>query len=367
MTLRDLGWDESFEQAFAPYRDRGWVPARLMRETTINFGAFLDGGEEIDVVLCGRLWHKAGCDADLPAVGDWVAVEMGGEGCDHVIRELLPRKSCFARKMPGNSSQAQVIGANIDIVCVVTDAGADFNLRRMERYFTLISRCGAKPLVLVNKSDAYPKELNLEAAEAIAALSETAEVHITSAITRAGLKVLKQYLKKGITLCVVGSSGVGKSTLVNQLYGEEWQWTGEVNEVTGKGRHTTTSRELVPLPGGGMLIDNPGMREIQMWTDEETLRESFADIEQLTSECRFSDCSHRNDTGCAIRAAVEAGSLNPERHQNFLNLEIEIATLRKRAKKRSMAVERWAKRNNRVKARNLDDRIQLEKDERGEV
>lgn len=367
MTLRDLGWSHELEASYAPYRERGWVAARLMRETTINFGAFLDGGEEIDVVLCGRLWHKAGCDADLPAVGDWVVVEMGAAGGDHVIREMLPRRSCFARKMPGNSSEAQVIGANIDVVCVVTDAGADYNLRRMERYFTLIHRSGARALVLVNKGDAYPPETNREAAAAIAALDPGAEVHITSALTGQGLKVLKRHLKPGVTLCVVGSSGVGKSTLVNQLYGEEWQWTGEVNHATGKGRHTTTSRELVPLPGGGLLIDNPGMREIQMWTDEATLRESFADIEALTGDCRFADCSHRHDAGCAIRAAVESGVLDPARHTSFLNLEIEIAALRRRAGKRRMAVERWAKRNHRVKARNLDDRIQLEKDARGEV
>jgi len=367
MTLRDLGWDDGWETAFAPHRARGWMPARLMRETTINFGAFLDGGVEIDAVVSGRLWHRAGCDAELPAVGDWVAVELGGDGCDHVIREMLPRRTCFARKMPGNSSEAQVIGANIDIVCVVTDAGADFNLRRMERYFTLIHRSGARPLVLVNKSDAHPPADNRAAAEAIAALDPDAEVHITSALTGGGLKVLKKHLKPGVTLCVVGSSGVGKSTLVNQLYGEEWQWTGEVNHITGKGRHTTTSRELVPLHGGGMLIDNPGMREIQMWTDEATLRESFADIEALTVECRFSDCSHRQDAGCAIRAAVEAGELDGARHASFLNLENEIAELRRRATKRRMAVERWAKRNHRVKARNLEDRIQLEKDERGEL
>ncbi len=370
MTLKELGWCPHFEAAFAPHRAKGWVPARLIRETTINYGAFLEGGdeiEEIDVILSGRVWHEAACDADLPAVGDWVAVELGHENQDHVIRAMLPRRTCFARKMPGNSSQAQVIGANVDIVTVVTDAGPDFNLRRMERYFTLIGRSGATALVLVNKSDLFTKAENRKAADEIAALWDGASVHITSAIKGEGLKVLKKHLKPGVTMCVVGSSGVGKSTLVNQLYGEEWQWTGEVNETTGKGRHTTTSRELVPLDDGGMLIDNPGMREIQMWTDEGTLRESFADLEALSSGCRFADCSHRNDAGCAIREAVDKGELDPARHASFLNLENEIAALKKRAEKRRMAVERWAKRSHRVKARNLNDRIQLERDERGDL
>lgn len=368
MTLQELGWTPELEAAFGPFRLKGWVPARLIRETPINYGAFLEGDEieEIEVVLSGKVWHEAQNDAELPAVGDWVAVELGDENTDSVIRARLPRRSCFARKMPGNAAQAQVIGANVDVVAVVTDAGADFNLRRMERYFMLIERSGAKALVLVNKSDLHSKQENQDAAAQIAALWDQAEVHITSAVKGQGLKVLKKHLKPGVTMCIVGSSGVGKSTLVNQLYGEEWQWTGEVNEATGKGRHTTTSRELVPLPGGGMLIDNPGMREIQMWTDETTLRESFADIEQLAAQCRFADCSHRRDAGCAIREAVEGGKLDAARYDSFLNLETEIAELRRRAKKRQMAVERWAKRNSKVKARNLNDRIQLEKDERGE-
>lgn len=375
VTLRELGWSDFFEQAFAPYRAKGWVPARLIRETPINFSAFLGDDddeeeaeelEEIDLVLSGKVWHEATSDAELPAVGDWVAVELGGENEDHVIRALLPRRTCFSRKMPGKSSEEQVIGANIDVVAVVTDAGPDFNPRRMERYFTLIGRSGAKPVVLVNKSDLFPKKQNTEAAKEIAALCPEADVHVTSALKRHGLKVLKSYLKEGVTMCVVGSSGVGKSTLVNQLYGDDWQWTGEVNDVTGKGRHTTTSRELVPLPKGGLLIDNPGMREIQMWTDEATLRESFADIEALSDDCKFRDCKHQRDAGCAIRGAVEAGALEAGRYESFLRLDEEIEELRRRTKKRQMAIERWAKRNHRVKARNLADRIQLEKDERGE-
>lgn len=369
MTLQELGWNSELEAAFEPFRDRGWVPARLIRETTINYGAFLAGDKikEIEVVLCGRVWHAAENDAELPAVGDWVAVELGDENTDSVIRERLPRRSCFARKMPGNAAQAQVIGANVDIVAVVTDAGPDYNLRRMERYFALVERAGAKAVVLVNKADLFGAEHNEQAAREIAALWDKADVYVTSALKGEGLKVLQDYLKPGVTMCIVGSSGVGKSTLVNQLYGEQWQWTGDVNEATGKGRHTTTSRELVPLPCGGMLIDNPGMREIQMWTDEATLRESFTDIEAIAAECKFADCSHRKDAGCAIREAVEQGRLDDGRYQSFLNLEDEIAKLQKRAKKRQMAVERWAKRSHRVKARNLEDRIQLEKDERGEL
>ncbi|GAA5122620.1 ribosome small subunit-dependent GTPase A [Luteolibacter yonseiensis] len=366
MTLKELGWNDDLEKAHAAFAGKGWIPARLIRETVINYGAFIKGGDEIDVVLCGRVWHEAACDADLPAVGDWVMIELGDENHPSVIRAMLPRRTCFSRKMPGNSSQAQVIGANIDIVTVVTDAGADFNIRRMERYFMLIGRSGAKALVLVNKSDLLPIEQSQAAAAEIAALWDGASVHVTSAVSGQGLKVLKKYIKKGTTMCIVGSSGVGKSTLVNQLYGDDWQWTGEVNEITGKGRHTTTSRELVPLRNGGMLIDNPGMREIQMWTDESTLRDSFADVTALAADCKFSDCSHRKDAKCAIRAAVEAGTLDAGRYENFLNLENEIAALKKRSEKRQMAVERWAKRNS-VKARNLADRIQLEKDDRGDV
>jgi ribosome biogenesis GTPase len=370
MTLAELGWDEFFAEAFAPYTAKGWFPARLIRETTINYSAFVgedpEDVEEIDVVLSGKVWHEAETDADLPAVGDWVAVELGGENEDHVIRARLARKSCFSRKMPGKSVEEQVIGANVDVVAVVTDSSSDHNPRRMERYFALIGRSAAKAVVLVNKSDLCPPEHNEACADELRALCAEADVHVTSALNGEGLEVLQSYLKEGVTMCVVGSSGVGKSTLVNQLYGEEWQWTNEVNDVTGKGRHTTTSRELVPLPFGGMLIDNPGMREIQMWTDEQTLRESFADVEAMGLECRFADCKHGNDAGCAIRAAVEAGTVDLHRLESFLRLDEEIEKLRHLAKKRQMTVERWAKRNHRVKARNLNDRIQLERDEKGD-
>ncbi len=367
MTLEELGWSEFFAAGFEPCRRRGLVPGRLVRETKIDFAALLNGGKPENCVLSGKVWHEAETDAELPAVGDWVALDRGKQGEEAVIRARLPRKSKFSRKMPGRSTEEQVIAANVDFVVVVTDAGADFNPRRMERYLTLIERCGARPVVLVNKSDLYPAAVCEEAAGALRALSATAEVWVTSALAGEGLDVLRRYLAPGVTLTLVGSSGVGKSTLVNQLLGSGGRDTREVNAVTGRGRHTTIARELLVLPEGGLLIDNPGMREVQMWTDEATLRESFAEVEGLAARCRFADCTHHGDTGCAVRAAVESGELDAGRYESYLRLEEEIEALRRRRKKRQMAVERWAKRNRKVKARNLQDRIDLEKEERGEV
>ena len=368
MTLAELGWGEDFAEAFAAVKKKDWIPARLSGETKINFSALLEGGDEIECVVSGKVWHDATQDSELPATGDWVAVEMGaGEADENVIRARLPRRTQFSRKAPGKSSQEQVMAANVDIVVIVTDAGADYNLRRMERYFALVARSGAQAVVLVNKSDLFPPEQSQEAASEIQELWREAKVHVTSAVRAEGLEVLQGYLQEGVTLTMVGSSGVGKSTLVNQLLGEEWQWTSEVNEVTGKGRHTTVARSLLPLDDGGILIDNPGIREVQMWTDEETLRESFADVENLTAQCKFRDCKHQGDKGCAIEAAAKAGQLDLARYEGFLRLDEEIEELNERRKKRQMATERWGKRQNRVKARNLRDRIALEKEERGEV
>jgi len=367
MTLEDLGWNKIFAERFAPFAERGLIPARLVKETKINFSALVEGGEEIDCVLGGKVWHEAVDDADLPSVGDWVALDRGEECDEVIIRERLPRISRFSRKMPGKSAQEQVLAANVDIVVVVTDPGPDFSLRRMERYLTLIERCGARAVVLLNKADLFGEKHCLNAVRELRSLSRVAEIHLTSARESRGLDLLRAYLQPGVTITLVGSSGVGKSTLVNQLLGGEWQETSEVNDVTGRGRHTTSHRELVVLPDGGLLIDNPGVREIQMWTDEETLRESFADVDDLAARCRFTDCKHAGDAGCAIQVAVEAGELDADRYQSYLRLEEEIEGLKQRRQKRRMATERWAKRNRRVKARNLADRIEMEKEERGEA
>lgn len=366
--IEDLGWNEQFQEDFDGLSMKHCLPARLIRDNKITYGALFINKEgrldELEVTMSGKVYHDAESDAELPAVGDWVAIEIGKseEDDETMIRARLPRQTCFSRKLPGKSTMEQVIAANVNVVVVVTDAGSDFSPRRMERYFTLIKRSGSKAVVLMNKSDLFPDEQNKEAAAIIQSLSDEADVYITSAAKNEGLDVLQKYLKSGVSLTLVGSSGVGKSTLVNQLLGDDFQWTSEVNDLTGKGKHTTTARELILLETGGILIDNPGMREIQMWTDEQTLRESFTDVEELATQCKFHDCKHGNDRGCAIREAVEEGRLDEERYISYLKLDEEIEVLRDRQKRLRVLAERRAKRDHRVKARNLADRIDQEKD-----
>jgi ribosome biogenesis GTPase len=361
LTLTDLGWNEHFESALLSLNQPTWKPGRLSRETKINFTAIMDGGDELDVVVSGKLWHDAQSDAELPAVGDWVAIDLGAAGDEPVIRKILPRQTKFSRKTPGKSSAEQVIGTNIDYIIVVTEPGADYNPRRMERYMALIHKSGAHPIIVLNKIDSFPKELVDEVSQELRQLAPDATLITCSALSGQGFDQLTPYIQPGKTLTLVGSSGVGKSTLVNALLGEEWQWTGEVNEVTGKGRHTTVARELVVLPQGGILIDNPGMREIQMWTDEQTLRDSFADLTELAHHCKFADCQHKNDAGCAIRHAVETGALSEDRYAHFLQLDEEIAKLLRRQQKRRMNMERAQKRSRKVQARNYEDRLDLER------
>ena len=363
MTLAELGWNDDFEKEFAPFAKKGWVPARLIRDNKITYGALTEGGVEYEVVMSGKVYHDAESDAALPAVGDWVALDIGTGELDHVIRARLSRQTCFSRKEPGKSSEEQVMAANVSMVCIVTDADADLNLRRMERFFALVNRSEAQAIVLVNKSDLTPKDQNEAAAKAIRELNPEADVIITSAVNGENVKVIEEYLEPGRSITFVGSSGVGKSSIINAMLGDVWQEEGEVNNVTGKGRHTTTARELIVLEQGGILIDNPGIREVQMWTDENTLREKFADIEEIAASCKFHDCKHGTDAGCAIREAVESGRLSTDRYEGFLKLEEEIAELKRRLKKRKMTLERRSKRDHKIKARNLADRIEMEWEE----
>ena len=359
MTLEDLGWNKALagEWKACQGKAKGWVPARLIRDNKISYGALTGDGEELEVVMSGKVYHDAKTDAELPAVGDWVALEIGNEDIEHVIRARLPRRNTLSRKMSGRSTEEQVIAANIDVAVVVTDAGSDFNLRRMERYFAIIGRSGAKAVVLINKSDLYSTEQNQAAMEAIQALNPDADVHLTSVIKKSTLKVLKPYLQRGVSLTFAGSSGVGKSSVINDLLGDEYQWTDEVNAATGKGRHTTTARELMVLRSGGIIIDNPGIREVHLWTDEATLRERFADLDELAMQCKFNDCRHgAANLGCAIQASITAGKLDSKRLDGFLKLDDEIAILQQNQKKRQLTVDRRTRRVRQSQSRKFSER-----------
>jgi ribosome biogenesis GTPase len=359
MTLEVLGWNPLFAEEFAACLKKGWKPARLIRDNKITYGALFGDGDELEVVMSGKVYHDAETDAELPAVGDWVAVEIGDDNTEHVIRYRLERQNTLSRKMPGRSTEEQVMAANVQVVVVVTDAGPDFNLRRMERYFAIIGRSRAQVVVMVNKCDLYSAEQNEAAAEAIRGLNPGAKVHLTSVPDAGSLEVLQDYLKPGHSMTFIGSSGVGKSSVINHLLGDEYQGTFEVNENTGKGRHTTTARELMVLPQGGIIIDNPGIREVHMWTDESTLRERFTDLEEMAGACKYDDCTHGLKVpaaACAIRAALEEGRLDAARFEGFLKLEDEIEKLRKSRKKRQLTVTRRTRRDHRDKARKYDAR-----------
>jgi len=359
MTLEDLGWNAAFAKEWVACRGlaKGWVPARLIRDNKISYGALTGEGVELEVVLSGKIYHEAKTDAELPAVGDWVALEVGDDDHEHVIRARLARQTSLSRKMSGRSTEEQMIVANINVAVVVTDAGSDFNLRRMERYFAIIGRSRAKAVVLVNKADLYSAVQNQAAVDAIQALNPDADVHLTSVTNKTTLKVLKSYLQRGVSLTFTGSSGVGKSSVINYLLGDEYQWIDEVNATTGKGRHTTTARELMVLRSGGIIIDNPGIREVHMWTDETTLRERFADLDEFAKHCKFTNCRHgATNVGCAIQAAITAGKLDASRLEGLIKLDEEIALLQRNRKKRRMTIERRSRRDHQSQSRKFSER-----------
>jgi ribosome biogenesis GTPase / thiamine phosphate phosphatase len=356
-TLLDLGWNDTFAEHFAPYKAEGWVPARLIRETKINYSALMvakGAFDEVDCILSGKVYHDAINDAELPAVGDWVALDVSTD--DVVIRARLPRQGCLSRKAPGDITMEQVIAANIQTAMVITDPGPDFSLRRLERYFAVVARSGAQAVVLINKADLYAKDDLASAAAMVRELDANAHVHVISVLAETNLKVMREYLRPGHSVAMIGSSGVGKSALINYLLGGDYQEIGDVNELTGKGRHTTTSRELMVLRKGGIIIDNPGIKEVQLWMDETILRERFADISAMAFQCKFVNCKHGSDTGCVIQEALISGKLDGERYEGFMRLEEEVEKLRLRQKKRQMTIERIHKRDNHGKLRNRDDR-----------
>jgi ribosome biogenesis GTPase len=325
MDLSEYGWDESWAASFAPWAGQGLSPARVVRQHR-DLSTIVTSEGELAGEVSGKFRHGARGPADFPAVGDWLAVRPAAGG-PAVIEAVLPRRSAFTRKAAGEAVEAQVIAANIDTVFLVSGLDGDFNLRRIERYATAAWSSGASPVIVLNKADLRPDDL-------AGVIDETAsvapEVPIVTASARAanGLEGLEPFLRAGQTIAFLGSSGVGKSTMINRLLGEDRFATSAVSDAAaGRGRHTTTARELVRLSGGALLIDTPGLRELGLWADDEGLDRTFDEIDRLAARCRFPDCGHEREPGCAVRAAVEAGAIAVERWESYLKLRRELRFL----------------------------------------
>ncbi|PKL75117.1 MAG: ribosome small subunit-dependent GTPase A [Candidatus Melainabacteria bacterium HGW-Melainabacteria-1] len=328
--LTSYGWHPFFAAAFACYTTEGLVPARLISEHPGLYhyvSPFAEGLAE----LSGRMRHQAQNRESLPAVGDWVALTASPEMDKARIEAILPRRSVFARKETGGRAQAQLVAANVDTVLLVSALNQDLNLRRIERYLTLAWESGARPVIVLNKADLSAEVMALRAE--VEAVAIGVEVFVISAKDGSGLRDLAPYLTPGQTVALLGSSGVGKSTLVNALAGQDIQAVQAIRADDAKGRHTTTHRQLFRLPSGALLLDTPGMRELQLWNAGDGLDAGFADIVELAVGCRYRNCAHQAEQGCAIQAALQSGELDAARYGNFLKLKREEAWVERRADK----------------------------------
>ena len=339
MTLDRMGWNAQFEASFTSLRSTGHDPARVCRQDRERYFVLDAAGAEWPAEVSGRLRHTAAARAELPAVGDWVALRPGGHDGPRAIVAVLPRATQFTRKVAGETTEAQVVAANIDVVIVVAGLDGDFNPRRIERYVVAAWDSGAEPVVVLNKAD-LTDEVDARVAD-IEAVAPGVPVLAVSARLATGLDPLSRWLVPGRTLALLGSSGVGKSTLANLLLGEQRQETQDVRAGDARGRHTTTRRELMALPCGAWLIDTPGMRELQLWGG--ALEGAFPDIDALASACRFRDCRHGGEPGCAVGAAERNGALPPGRLASWRKLQREQQRLAERqdARLRAAREAKW--------------------------
>ena len=330
VTLKSLGWTPALDETFQrEHCAPGIVPARISRNSKQIYHLLCEDGEFVARVS-GHFRHRAKLPSDYPAVGDWVAVKLRPDDGEAEISALLPRRTVFSRQAVSaagadSQSREQILATNVDVALLVAalDGSRGFNLRRLERYLTLARKSGAQPIVILNKID-----LCDDPAPAIAqteAIAAGAPVFALSALDESAVAPLRELVHEGTTVVLLGPSGIGKSTLINAIAGEEIMSTGEVRSSDHRGRHTTTWSELNIIARGGVLVDTPGLRDVQLWTDQSAIDQTFAEIQELALGCRFRDCTHANEPGCAVIEAVTAEKLDPKRLQSYFKQSKEAA------------------------------------------
>ncbi|HEX4997347.1 MAG TPA: ribosome small subunit-dependent GTPase A [Terriglobia bacterium] len=336
MYVHALGWNSYFQEQWDSLDRSHLRPARVAEEQRGAYHVALEDGEWTAEVT-GRFRHGAPDRSSFPSVGDWVAVETVAGERKAFIQALLPRRTRLSRKIAGERSEEQILVANVDTVFIVTSLNADLNPRRLERYLTMVFESGAQPVILLNKADLC-SDANA-AAVSISALAMTADVHVVSALTGTGLGALNAYVARGATAVLVGSSGVGKSTIMNAMLQSGAQKTAPIRDGDDRGRHATTFRRLYLMPAGGVLIDTPGLRELQLW-DADHVDEAFEDITTLAGGCRFRDCRHDGEPGCAVQEAIAIGALDEGRLESLKKLQRELDHLDRRRDVAAQAEQR---------------------------
>lgn len=337
MSILRWGWNGYYEAVWKSAERANTIPSRVIAQARGVWRVAGDFGE-CPAEAAGKLRLAAEEGADWPAVGDWVGVELRDQGSAAQIYEVLPRRSQFVRKMAGKKIAEQVIAANVDVALLVSALDGDFNPRRVERYLTQCWEPGVRPVIVLNKADVC--ETPQAKVDEMERAAMGVPVHAVSAKTGQGFDELESFLTRGKTTVLLGSSGVGKSTMVNRLLRRAVQEVQEVRESDSRGRHTTTTRELFAMPCGGLLMDTPGLRELQLWDADEGISHTFADIESLAACCRFGNCRHDGEPGCAVQSAIAAGELARARLENWRKLQRELAFLKRKVDPQATHIEK---------------------------